>query len=156
MGLRPPPEAAFPTGRRTSGGRVLVGRKEPCAPLSGGAAHGAGVPALPRPAALRFPPVETAGDAFVLRIQRGRLLRGWALALACALRNLVTDLSVGGWGNDDVAPSWVVVTDRRTGARVGRVSAGREPGAVDALFTAMEYDAAFLAPLQFIERYQVK
>jgi len=98
--------------------------------------------------------VITAGDLYDLRLQRGRLLRGWPLAVACALRNLALGFLLD--DDVDVAPGWVVVTDRRSGARVGLVAVGRDAFAGDATLAAMTYDAAFLAPEQFVKRHGVR
>jgi hypothetical protein len=100
--------------------------------------------------------VVTAGDLYELRLQRGRLLRGWPLAMACVFRNLAISLLPFVYEDELVAPAWVIVQDRRTGLRVGRVAAGREPFAAEALLAAMQYDSAFLGPEQFVSRHGVR
>ena len=46
--------------------------------------------------------------------------------------------------------------DRVTAKRIGRLAAGREAFAADALLAAMQYDAAFLGPEQFVNRHGVR
>ena len=98
----------------------------------------------------------TAGDLYELRLQRGRILKGMPLAVACAFRNLAFSFLLSSYEDGLVAPAWVVVQDRGTGKRIGRVSMGREAFAADALLAVMQYDAAFLGPEQFVHRHGVR
>ena len=75
--------------------------------------------------------------------------------MACAFRNLAFNFLLSSYEDDLVAPAWVVVQDRGTGKRIGRVAAGREAFAADAL-RRMQYDAAFLGPEQFVNRHGVR
>ena len=82
-------------------------------------------------------------------------MKGRPLAVACAFRNLAFNFLLSSYEDDLVAPAWVVVQDRGTGKRIGRVAAGREAFAADAL-RRMQYDAAFLGPEQFVNRHGVR
>ena len=82
-------------------------------------------------------------------------MKGRPLAVACAFRNLAFNFLLSSYEDDLVAPAWVVVQDRGTGKRIGRVSVGREAFAADAL-RRMQYDAAFLGPEQFVNRHGVR
>ena len=75
--------------------------------------------------------------------------------MACAFRNLAFNFLLSSYEDDLVAPAWVVVQDRGTGKRIGRVAAGREAFAADAP-RRMQYDAAFLGPEQFVNRHGVR
>ncbi len=72
------------------------------------------------------------------------------------MRNLAFSLIIPSIEDEWVAPAWVVVRDRRTGAVVGRAAAGREASAADELLAAMEYDSAFIGPEQFLSRHKVR
>lgn len=85
------------------------------------------------------PPSETAaGDVFEARLQVGRVLRGPLLALAVALRVIVVSLLTASWAGEWLAPAWVVVLRKDTREEVGRISAGREPGAGEGLLDAVQ------------------
>ena len=83
-------------------------------------------------------------------------MKGMPLAVACAFRNLAFSFLLSSYEDDLVASAWVVVQHRRTGKRIGRVSVGREAFAADALLAAMQYDAAFLGPEQFVNRHGIR
>lgn len=97
---------------------------------------------------------DTASDAFDVELKVGRLLRGRALAAAVLLRNLVwvyleptTEL---------LAPSWVVVRDRRTGKKIGSLSAGREAGVGEALLRKVQESSLRLTPAAFLELWALR
>jgi hypothetical protein len=73
---------------------------------------------------------EQAALSLRAHLRSGRLLRGWPLALAVALRDLpCAVLTVGeSLSRPGVAPSWVVVEDRGSGEVVLRLPAGRAAG----------------------------
>ena len=78
------------------------------------------------------------------------MLRGRVLVAAVVLRELAT-LPLGG-PLELVAPSWVIVTDRK-GVVVLRVPAGREPGVGLDLFEFMRQDARARTTSAFLARW---
>jgi hypothetical protein len=101
----------------------------------------------------------TAADAYALKLRRGRFLSGWPLAAACSARNLLMSAPFVFLGDsfegteDIVAPSWVIVTDRRTGRRIARVAAGRDSGAGQALYDDMAAALNTMPPDDFLGLY---
>lgn len=74
---------------------------------------------------------EPAALSLRASLRRGRVLRGWPLAVAVGLRELPCALlSLGeSLHVTRVAPTWVVVEDRLTGEVLRRLPAGRVAGA---------------------------
>lgn len=95
---------------------------------------------------------EQAALSLRAHLQSGRLLRGWPLALTVALRDLpCAFLTVGeSLSRPGVAPSWVVVEDRGTGAVVRRLPAGRAAGAGAALLEQVRLELRTRSREQFL------
>jgi hypothetical protein len=73
------------------------------------------------------------------------------------VRNLIASLASDGLGGDDyVAPSWVVVTRKDNGRVIGKLAAGREPGAGEDEFAAVRRNLSTESPDEFLHRYQRK
>ena len=88
-------------------------------------------------------------------LQVGRRLRGWPLAVAVALRNLPCAVLSAGSHVDSttLAPAWVVVEDRGTGAVVRRFPAGRASGAGPALLERVRGELRELTREQFLAQH---
>lgn len=93
-----------------------------------------------------------AADVLALELQVGRVLRGRLLALAVLVRELPVML-LDGFGSQLLAPAWVVVRERSSGAEVLRVAAGREPGAGEGILRAMREEAEVLHREAFLLRW---
>jgi hypothetical protein len=78
------------------------------------------------------------------------------LAAACTARNLLISAPFVFLGDsfegteEIVAPSWVIVTDRRTGRRTAKVPAGRDAGAGQALYDDMTAALNTMPPKDFL------
>jgi len=88
-----------------------------------------------------------------IHLQVGRILRGRLLATAVLLRQLPW-VYVSGGDPSRVAPAWVVVRNRADGAQLLRVSAGRQSGAGELIFSSMSKDAGELSREAFLERWR--
>ena len=97
-----------------------------------------------------------AAEVLTFELQRGRVLRGWPLAVVVFLRNVpwyVASLTV--LDLDEVsAPCWVVVRDRGTRQVRARIPAGRWPGDGDDLLEAVVRYADELTAEQLLTRYR--
>ncbi len=96
-----------------------------------------------------------AGDVFEVRLQVGRVLRGPLLAVAVALRVIVVSLLTASWAGGWLAPAWVVVSRKGTGEVVGRLSAGREPGAGEALLDEVQASMCDKTVEEFLRRWDL-
>jgi hypothetical protein len=78
---------------------------------------------------------EPAALSLRARLRRGRVLRGWPLAVAVGLRELPCALLTLGESLHvaRVAPTWVIVEDRLSGVVVRRLPAGRVAGSGELL-----------------------
>ncbi len=102
------------------------------------------------------PPSEApAGDVFEVRLQVGRVLRGPLLAVAVALRVIVVSLLTASWAGDWLAPAWVVVSRKGTREVVGRISAGREPGAGERLLDEVQASMSDKTVGEFLHRWDL-
>jgi hypothetical protein len=98
---------------------------------------------------------KVAAEAWSLRLQVGRRLRGNWLALAVLLRKVPLALLQTGLDTDSLAPAWVVVEDRATGRTVGRVGCGRMVGAAERLLASMQTDAETMDTDEFRARWSL-
>jgi len=97
-----------------------------------------------------------AEEVFTVRLQVGRVLGGWPLAAASALRGLaVAVVSLGLSDGGLVAPSWVVISRRGDGKEVGRLSAGRDPSSGERLLASAQSSLATLTAEEFLRRWHL-
>lgn len=104
-----------------------------------------------------------AAQMYEARLQVGRRLTGWSLAVVVALRNLgrntLSAATLGALGGVDVttwlAPSWVVVTCRDTGEEVARLPAGRDAGAGEALMAELKRSLSEMSVDDFRLRWDI-
>ncbi len=97
-----------------------------------------------------------AEEVLAARLQVGRVLHGWPLAFANALRGLVVAVVSLGFSDGGVAaPSWVVISRRDDGTEVGRLSAGREPGSGEYLLASVQSSLAALTTEAFLRRWDL-
>lgn len=98
---------------------------------------------------------ETAGELYAAYLKVGRVLPTPLLALVVLLRNVVFLVLSDGSFSELVAPAWVVVTRHSDGSVVGRLSAGREPGAGEHILTSVRADLRRLRPAEFLQRWHL-
>ena len=94
-----------------------------------------------------------AADHYRLDLRIGRRLSGWWLAVAVLLREIPLMILFASGPSNMVAPSWVLITEKSTGRRVGKAPAGRDPHAGQELLVAMQRDAALLSPGMFVNKW---
>ena len=97
--------------------------------------------------------MRSATEAYDFHVPYGRVLRGRALSLAVALREIALgNVSMGG-PPVYYAPAWAVVTDRASGQEAFRVAAGREANAGPDLMARMKQDAEQMSPQEFSAKW---
>lgn len=95
---------------------------------------------------------EPAALSLRAHLQRGRVLRGWPLAVAVGLRELPCALLTLGESVHvaRVAPTWVVVQDRLSGEVVRRLPSGRVAGAGEHLLEQVRIELRESTREQFL------
>ena len=98
---------------------------------------------------------EPAALSLRAHLRHGRVLRGWPLAAAVALRELPCALLTLGESLHVVrgAPAWVVVEDRLSGHAVRRLAAGRVAGAGERLLDQVRIELRERTREQFLRAH---